>query len=45
MKKIIMILTIAALAVACTNKKVVQYNTARLDNIEEYLRENKTVKP
>lgn len=30
--------------VGCTNQKVVQYNTDRLDHIEEYLRENKTVK-
>ena len=31
--------------VACTNQKVVKYNTARLDNIEDYLRNHKYVKP
>ncbi len=30
---------------SCTNAKLVQYNTDRLDNIEDYLRENKFVKP
>ena len=30
---------------SCTNAKVVQYNTERLNNIEEYLRENKFIKP
>ena len=30
---------------ACTDQKVVNYNTARLDNIEAYLAKNKTVKP
>ncbi|MBQ3437977.1 MAG: hypothetical protein IJG31_05705 [Fusobacterium sp.] len=44
MKKIIMILMIIIVLVGCTNQKVVQYNTDRLDHIEEYLRENKTVK-
>ena len=31
--------------VACTDQKLVAYNTARLDNIETYLKENKFVKP
>ena len=31
--------------VACTDQKVVNYNTARLDNIETYLSNNKAVKP
>ena len=31
--------------VACTDQKVVNYNTARLDNIEAYLANNKAVKP
>ena len=30
---------------ACTDQKVVNYNTARLDNIEAYLVNNKAVKP
>ena len=30
---------------ACTDQKVVNYNTARLDNIEAYLGNNKAVKP
>ena len=30
---------------SCTNAKQVQYNTDRLDNIEDYLRENKFIKP
>ncbi|AYZ72774.1 hypothetical protein EGX98_01015 [Fusobacterium necrophorum] len=41
-KGFILLATIVVLG--CTNQKVVQYNTARLDNIEEYLRENKGVK-
>ena len=32
-------------ALSCTNARVIQYNTERLDNIEEYLRENKFIKP
>ena len=31
--------------VACTDQKLVKYNTARLDNIEDYLRNHKYVKP
>ena len=31
--------------ISCTNAKLVQYNTDRLDNIEAYLRENKFIKP
>ena len=26
---------------SCTNTKLVQYNTKRLDNIEEYMKENR----
>ena len=44
MKKLGILLLIAVLATACVNQKVVQYNTDRLDNIEEYLKENKGVK-
>lgn len=45
MKKYGMIVLLGLLAAACTNQKVVQYNTDRLDNIEAYLQENKMVKP
>ena len=44
MKKLALILGVLSL-VACTDQKVVNYNTARLDNIEAYLANNKTVKP
>ena len=33
------------MAMSCTNAKLVQYNTDRLDTIEDYLRENKFIKP
>ena len=45
MKKIVIALGLGALAVSCTNAKLVNYNTDRLDNIEAYLKENKFVKP
>lgn len=45
MKKIAIALGLGALAVSCTNAKLVNYNTDRLDNIEAYLREHKFVKP
>ena len=44
MKKLALILGVLSL-VACTDQKVVDYNTARLDNIENYLANNKAVKP
>ena len=44
MKKLALILGVLSL-VACTDQKVVNYNTARLDNIEAYLSNNKAVKP
>ena len=44
MKKLALILGVLSL-VACTYQKVVNYNTARLDNIETYLANNKAVKP
>ena len=34
-----------AVLMSCTNAKLVQYNTDRLDTIEDYLRENKFIKP
>ena len=45
MKKLALLLVLGALAASCTNQKVVQYNTDRLDKIEVYLKENKFVKP
>ena len=44
MKKLAILLGVLSL-VACTDQKVVNYNTARLDNIENYLANNKAVKP
>ena len=44
MKKLAILLGVLSL-VACTDQKVVNYNTARLDNIEAYLANNKAVKP
>ena len=44
MKKLALILGVLSL-VACTDQKVVNYNTARLYNIETYLANNKAVKP
>ena len=44
MKKLALILGVLSL-VACTDQKGVNYNTARLDNIEAYLANNKAVKP
>ena len=45
MKKGLIVLGLGALMMSCTNTKLVQYNTDRLDNIEDYLRENKFIKP
>ena len=45
MKKGLIVLGLGVLMMSCTNAKLVQYNTDRLDNIEDYLRENKFVKP
>lgn len=44
MKKLVMLIVLGVIGVSCTNAKLVQYNTDRLDNIESYLRENKFVK-
>ena len=38
-------LVLGIAAMSCTNAKLVQYNTDRLDTIEDYLRENKFIKP
>ena len=45
MKKRLITIGLGALMMSCTNAKLVQYNTDRLDNIEDYLRENKFIKP
>ena len=45
MKKGLITIGLGALMISCTNAKLVQYNTDRLDNIEAYLRENKFIKP
>ena len=44
MKKLAILLGVLSL-VACTDQKVVNYNTARLDVVEDYLRKHKYVKP
>ena len=45
MKKIAILALGVLSLVACTDQKLVAYNTARLDNIEDYLRNHKYVKP
>ena len=45
MKKGIITIGLGAVLMSCTNAKLVQYNTDRLDTIEDYLRENKFIKP
>ena len=44
MKKLAILIGVLSL-VACTDQKVVNYNTARLDVVEDYLRNHKYVKP
>ena len=43
MKKIIILGILGMVMMSCTNTKLVQYNTKRLDNIESYLEENRSV--
>ena len=45
MKHLFIALVLGVTAMSCTNAKLVQYNTDRLDTIEDYLRENKFIKP
>ena len=45
MKKLVILVLGVLSLVACTNQKVVKYNTARIDNVEDYLRNHKYVKP
>ena len=45
MKKGLITIGLGVLMMSCTNAKLVQYNTDRLDTIEDYLREDKFIKP
>ena len=45
MKKLAILALGVLSLVACADQKLVAYNTARLGNIETYLKENKFVKP
>ena len=45
MKKLAILALGVLSLVACTNQKLVKYNTARIDNREDYLRNHKYVKP
>lgn len=45
MKKGLITIGLGVLMMSCTNAKLVQYNADRLDTIEDYLRENKFIKP
>ena len=45
MKNGLITIGLGAVLMSCTNAKLVQYNTDRLDTIEDYLRENKFIKP
>ena len=45
MKKLAILASGVLSLVACTNQKVVKYNTARIDNVEDYLRNHKYIKP
>ena len=45
MKKGLITIGLGVLMMSCTNAKLVQYNTDRLDTIEDCLRENKFIKP
>ena len=45
MKKLAILALGVLSLVACTDQKVVNYNTARLDVIEDYLRNHKYVNP
>ena len=45
MKKGLITIGLGVLMISCTNAKLVQYNTDRVDTIEDYLRQNKFIKP
>lgn len=44
MRQAIVAIIMGIVLLSCTNARVIQYNTERLNNIEEYLRENKFIK-
>ena len=44
MKKGIILLVIGILGISCTNAKLVQYNSDRIENMENYLKESQFVK-
>ena len=43
MKKIIILGILGMVMMSCTNTKLVQYNTKRIDNIDSNLEENRSV--
>ena len=45
MRQAIVAIIMGIVLLSCTNARVIQYNPERLNNIEEYLRENKFIKP
>ena len=45
MRQAIVAIIMGIVLLSCTNARVIEYNTERLDNIEEYLRGNKFIKP
>ena len=44
MKKGILLTVLGILALSCTNAKLVQYNSDRIENMENYLKANQLVK-
>lgn len=44
MKKGILLTVLGILALSCTNAKLVQYNSDRIENMENYLKANQFVK-
>ena len=44
MKKGILLTVLGILALSCTNAKLVQYNSGRIENMENYLKANQFVK-
>lgn len=45
MKKLLILFIFGVLLVSCAKNKAVTYNTARIDNIETYLKTHKYIKP
>lgn len=44
MRRGLLLLALGALAVSCTNAKLVQYNSDRIETMEAYLKDNTFVK-